>query len=132
MVFKIIDAVKQGLDASGLRHNVLSNNIANVNTPGFKRSDVNFSQVLTEQNRRVKLPVTRTHNQHLTSSRSTDSSKLRVVQEKGTIMGNDLNNVDIDREMTLILENQLHYLAMTDIINRNLGFLRSAINEGRR
>lgn len=129
-MFRVVDAVKQGLDASILRHKVLSNNVANVNTPQFRRSDVVFSEVLDGQ--KNKLPVTRTHHKHIRGTRQSSSSPIRIVQEQGTIMGNDLNNVDIDREMTLILENQLHYLAMSDIINRNLDFLRTAITEGRR
>lgn len=130
-LFKVIDTVKSGLDATALRHKLISNNIANVNTPQFRRSDVDFSVYLSNESNR--LPVSTTHRNHLSMNQTSNSSNHFAIQkEQGTIMGNDLNNVDIDREMTLILENQLHYLAMTDIINRNLGFLRSAISEGRK
>lgn len=129
-LFKVVDAVKTGLDATVLRHKVLSNNIANVNTPHFRRSDIDFSAFLASQN--SKLPISTTHRKHLSGRHSSNSLDLSVSQETGTIMGNDQNNVDIDREMALVLENQIHYLAMTDAINRNLSLLRSAINEGRR
>ncbi|MGB4265489.1 MAG: flagellar basal body protein, partial [Limnochordia bacterium] len=42
-MFRLVDLVTQGLDAASLRHKILSNNLANVNTPGFRRSDVDFS-----------------------------------------------------------------------------------------
>ena len=44
----LMNILEKSLDASSLRHKVLSNNIANVDTPDFKRSDVDFNQVLGE------------------------------------------------------------------------------------
>lgn len=126
-MFKMVNMMNQVLDASSLRHQVLSNNLANVNTPDFQRSDVEFNQVY----RKAKLAVTKTHDGHL-SSRATTRSNFSIVQDDSTILRNDGNNVDPDREMVYLLENQIHYQTMTDMVNRNLGLLRSVISEGRR
>ena len=45
-VFDYINVLNKAADASALRHKAISNNIANVDTPGYKRQDVNFGSVL--------------------------------------------------------------------------------------
>ncbi|HOB08028.1 MAG: flagellar basal body rod protein FlgB [Limnochordia bacterium] len=126
-MFRLVDLVTQGLDAASLRHKILSNNLANVNTPGFRRSDVDFSDLFEQS---ASMPIRTTHPQHVASSRR-QGSGIRIVQDKATSIRNDGNNVDADREMILLLENQLHYQAMADVITRNLGVLRLVIGEGR-
>lgn len=126
-MFRLVDLVTKGLDAASLRHKVLSNNLANANTPGFRRSDVDFSNLFEQS---VSMPVRKTHPQHITISRRKISG-IHIVQDTATAIRNDGSNVDADREMILLLENQLHYQAMADVITRNLGFLRLVIGEGR-
>lgn len=125
-MFKLVDALAQSLDASSLRHQVLSDNLANTNTPDFRRSDVEFSQVFNN----VKLSMAKTDARHLEHRKF--NSKISIVQDESTIMRNDGNNVDPDREMIFLLENQIYYQTMTDMLNRNLGLLRSVISEGGR
>lgn len=125
-MFKLVDLMSQGLDAANLRHKVLSNNLANANTPNFRRSDVDFSAIFQQT---TTIPITTTHKSHLPSIRKRGS--IQIVQDRTTSMRNDGSNVDMDREMILILENQLHYQAMTDVITRRLSLLRSVIGEGR-
>jgi len=127
VMFRLVDLVTKGLDAASLRHKVLSNNLANANTPGFRRSDVDFSNLFEQS---VSMPVRKTHPQHITISRRKISG-IHIVQDTATAIRNDGSNVDADREMILLLENQLHYQAMADVITRNLGFLRLVIGEGR-
>jgi len=127
VMFRLVDLVTKGLDAASLRHKVLSNNLANANTPGFRRSDVDFSNLFEQS---VSMPVRKTHPQHITISRRKISG-IHIVQDTATAIRNDGSNVDADREMILLLENQLHYHAMADVITRNLGFLRLVIGEGR-
>ncbi|NLY11503.1 MAG: flagellar basal body rod protein FlgB [Firmicutes bacterium] len=122
-IFRIVDQLTKGLDGATLRHNVLSNNLANVNTPGFKRSDVDFQGQL---------------KRHLCSSNTRFSPSSQrpfqfvVEKDRTTIMRNDGNNVDPDREMVLLLENQIQYQAIADVLNRQLSLLKLVIGEGRR
>ena len=53
-----------------------------------------------------------------------------MVQDNTTAMRNDGNNVDPDREMALVAENQLYYQALVEAVSRKLSSLRSAITEG--
>lgn len=126
-MFKFVDRMTKGLDAAALRHKVLSNNLANVNTPSFRRSDVDFGSIFSQS---ATLAMTTTHKGHISRS-SRHGSQVRIIQDTATSMRNDGNNVDLDREIVMILANQLHYQAMTEMISRNLSQLRAVIGEGR-
>jgi flagellar basal-body rod protein FlgB len=76
------------------------------------------------------MPIAATHPRHIAVTRRR-SGGLRIVQDNSTSIRNDGSNVDVDREMVMLLENQLHYQAMADVISRNLGYLRLVIGEGR-
>ncbi len=130
-MFKVADFVGKGLDGTSLRHTVLSNNLANVNTPLFRRSDVDFSAFMAQESIKSHLSLYKTHNNHLYRS-SDSSSRFGVYQDNSSVMRNDGNNVDAEREMVMLMENQLHYQAMADVLSRNLSLLRSVIAEGRR
>ncbi|HHX01849.1 MAG TPA: flagellar basal body rod protein FlgB [Firmicutes bacterium] len=126
-MFRFVDLVTQGLDAASVRHKVLSNNLANANTPGFRRTDVDFTNIFQQS---ASMHINTTHPQHIATSRRRGNG-IRVVQDTNTSIRNDGSNVDVDREMVMLMENQLHYQAMTDVITRNLGFLKLVIGEGR-
>lgn len=130
-MFSLVNRLNTALDGSSLRHKVLSDNIANVNTPQFKRSDVNFMEALSCTPEKARLNLARTHPKHLTGRAKTES-KFRIETDFTTTMRNDTSNVDIEREMTLLTENQLYYTTITDNLSRRLGLLRSVIGEGRR
>lgn len=123
----VLNVLQKGLEASSLRQQVLSNNIANIDTPNFKRSDVNFQDVLGaamgQQN--GTLPLQTTSPQQLSGITADGGSG--VVVDQSTSMRTDGNNVDIDSEMTNVAENGLYYNSLTSVISSQLGLLRMVI-----
>lgn len=124
----MMKVLETGLDASSLRQKVLSDNIANVDTPDFKRSDVNFQQILGEAlgETGTNLPLKVTSPQHIQDVSS--SVQSGVVTDRSTTLRNDGNNVDIDREMANVAENGLYYNSVTQTVTNQLGLLRMAID----
>ncbi|HHY10959.1 MAG TPA: flagellar basal body rod protein FlgB [Firmicutes bacterium] len=133
-MFKTVNKLNVGLDKSTLRHSVLSSNLANFNTPGFKRSDVQSHTKFAGELQRATGRLAVTHPRHLTarSALGAKTARFSVVQDLSTSMRNDGNNVDPDRERVLLLENQMYYESLIDAVSRKLGQLRSVITEGRR
>jgi len=129
-----LDILKKALDAASLRHQVLSDNIANVNTPGFKRSDVIFQQELKAAltGSQDTLPLTTTHPGHIQIPSKTplDDVQPRIIMQNDTVSRNDLNNVDIDVEMSKLAENTILYSALAQITKLKLNTLKSAISGG--
>jgi flagellar basal-body rod protein FlgB len=109
--------LEQGLAAASLRHNVLANNIANVSTPGFKRSRVDFETQLADA---------------LAQGTDTDQVKPQVVREDQTTGRPDGNNVDVESELSEMALNQIWYAALTRQLSDHFGRLDTVIHDGRR
>ncbi|NLI92199.1 MAG: flagellar basal body rod protein FlgB [Peptococcaceae bacterium] len=125
---KLFTLMEGGLDGLSLRNKVLANNIANVDTPNFKRSDVNFENVLQSalgKGDAGYLELKRTSPSHL-SGIATSAGSF-VIQDQSTSYRNDGNNVDIDSEMTKLAENTLQYNAIARSLSSHLAMLKQAI-----
>ncbi|AEF17368.1 MULTISPECIES: flagellar basal body rod protein FlgB [Thermoanaerobacterium] len=129
--FNTVDLMSKALDASELRNEVISNNIANVDTPGFKRSDVNFESILNDAINSNKLTGFVTDKNHIPiNSTSIDNIEPQIVQDNSTSMRLDGNNVDIDVEMSNLAKNQLYYDALAQRVSGELNSLLTAIKDG--
>lgn len=126
----ILNVLEKSLDASSLRQKVISNNVSNVDTPNFKRSDVDFDAVLRAElsGQQGVLPLKLSSIKHLSGVEN--SAELGVVTDQSTSLRNDGNNVDIDREMANVAENGLYYQSMTRAISTQLELLRMVIRGG--
>lgn len=126
---QVISVLQKGLEASSLRQQVLANNIANIDTPNFKRSDVDFQAVLGAAlgEKSGTLPMKLTSPKHIPGSKDKNGGVDEVVTDQGTTFRNDGNNVDVDREMSNIAENGLYYDSLTNAISSQLGLLRMVI-----
>jgi len=128
-IFHHADEIKRGLDAAWLRNEVLANNIANVDTPGFKRSDVKFQAILeNEQSNSIHMKTTRT--QHIKSP-DINNYEATVYQDNKTTMRMDGNNVDIEYEMAELAKNTIWYNYLVQKISKEFGRIKKAINETR-
>ena len=106
------DLLSQMLDASSLRHRVIAQNIANVNTPGYKRLEVAFEEELGK----------------LLGRGSAASGAMPTVHEGDGVERVDGNTVDIDREVGDLNKNGLLYQAAAQILASRFGSLRAAIS----
>ncbi|MFD1774366.1 flagellar basal body rod protein FlgB [Paenibacillus rhizophilus] len=124
--------LQKGIDAATMRQNALANNVANVDTPGFKRSDVSFESFLREKENGLQpsLGAKVTNLRHIQFG-SAGSIPAPVIQtDENTSMNNSRNNVDIDREMALSAENQLRYSSYVQLLSSQISMMRTA-TEGR-
>ena len=122
----------RGLDASSAQHRAHAHNLANVNTPGFKRLYVPFDQVFKEAIKEHSIRMVKTHPGHLSTPKQQNGSLIPMEKDTQTAMRPDGNNVDVDREMTELAMNQLYYQALVQQVNERMGTVRYVINEGRR
>lgn len=125
----------RGLTAATMRQEVISNNIANVNTPNFRKSVVNFEETLAkelygEENPAGKLQMIRTRDKHLPAQHRPIHAVPTIVEDDTTIMREDENNVDIDIEMASLTKNQLYYNALVKQLNGHITGLKNVITSG--
>ncbi len=114
-----IDILHRTMDVSMLRQNVIANNIANANTPNFKRTEVNFESrlayALESSERQPRFRERLTNERHIPFHRTLDYRDVRPrrVLDFTTTAKNNGNNVDIEVESMNLLNNQLAYQMMT-------------------
>ncbi len=119
---KTVDILQRSMDTSLLRREVISNNIANAETPDFKRSDVSFeaelSKALASENKRT-LPAKVTDSRHMSFNQTVDyrSVRPRRVLDYLTQSKNNGNNVDIEQEVMMATQNQMMYELMTQSVS---------------
>ncbi|MBE3598030.1 MAG: flagellar basal body rod protein FlgB [Limnochordaceae bacterium] len=126
--------LSNALDAASLRQRVIAHNLANVETPRYRRFDVVFEEALAAQQARearIKVKLTRTHPAHL-SGAPVQVVTPSVERDTTSIVRNDRSNVDVDREMAALAKNSLFYRSLTRVMGSRLMALRTAITEGRR
>jgi flagellar basal-body rod protein FlgB len=110
------------LDAEAARQKTIANNIANVETPGYKRQYVSFEEELKLVLERRNGYDTGDGLRDLVPSVRTDSiSPSRP----------DGNNVNIDAEISNLAKASLKYKAAATLLEDKIGLLRSAINGGK-
>lgn len=121
------------LDFQSQRHNMLTTNIAHVDTPGYKGYDLRFSDELKRAvGTRGAISLKRTHEMHMPLGMNRlKEAKGRLVPSSGTIHRLDGNTVDLDKEMAKLAENSLYYNTTARIISKKLGSIKNTINEVR-
>jgi len=118
-LFDLTDLVVQrAMQGASLEQQVLSNNLSNANTPGFKRSDVNFESALESA---VSSSDPQAALGQVSFAPQTDST---------TAMTADGNNVDLEREMSGLTQNAVEYETLSSIEHTRLSMLQSAIGSG--
>jgi len=111
-------ALERALSGASQRQQLLANNLANADTPGFKRSDLDFHSTLAGA-----------------LAAGDDGSQLESVTftpetDTSTSLTADGNNVDVDSEMSNLSENALDYESLIAVANARMKMLSTAIGNG--
>ncbi len=134
-----IDIMGKALSLRAKRNAVISSNIANIDTPGYKAKDINFAQVMDSYLKKEKIPEASrareftegdiglrvTDSRHMTGAPGSVEPVVEVSSERGVP-----NNEDIDEEMAMLSKNNIEYQLTTQMLIKKLERLRTAITEG--
>lgn len=113
------------LDVQSRRAQVVSSNVANVDTPGYRAKELDFTEYLRRAATDAVTP--RAANHFLEAS----ADQLGVVEQPGNAVGIDGNTVDMEREMATLASAGGEYMSGLQLLQSRLRILRSAIREGR-
>ncbi|MCX7800445.1 MAG: flagellar basal body rod protein FlgB [Fimbriimonadales bacterium] len=111
-----LDRLQRAMDRATRRQALLTENLANVNTPGYKRKDLDFNLVLEE-----RLAGSAAGASPLDDETRQDRGDVRV----------DGSSVDLEREVMALAETELRYQALTDLTARYFSGLKNVIRGGR-
>ena len=124
-VYSYINVLNKAANASWQREETIMNNLANVNTPGYKRKDVDFQSVLRQElgNMKYKTLDSKVANadlSHLNAKVYYDHANYSYRVDK--------NNVDIDTENVELASEKIRYDALTDSMTQEFSRLKSAMS----
>jgi len=125
-----IHSLNDSLNLRLMNQNIITSNISNADTPGYKAKHLEFEKALRESldvGNELKMAVT--SKQHL-KVKDADPDFPNVYEETNNTVSLDGNTVDRSAEMAKMAENQLIYDASIQMIKKKLGMLKYGITEG--
>ncbi len=118
--------LKDGLKASNARSKAIANNMANINTKGYKKFNVIFEENLKNNSNTKDLSLKTTNSRHLRGNNNLNGD-IEVVREESTSMRTDDNNVDLELEKVNQAANTLKYNALITKLNGKFNNLKTVI-----
>lgn len=118
--------MERAMDASNMRQQLITQNLANANTPNYKRLDIDFNSVFAAERDKNELPIRRTHLKHYGNT-VPEVGPLKVTRETKTDERYDKNNIDVEFEAAQLAENSLYFQSLTVSWKKQMSTLKQAI-----
>ncbi|MCR5329806.1 MAG: flagellar basal body rod protein FlgB [Lachnospiraceae bacterium] len=125
--FNYINVLSKAADASWTRNAVIANNIANNDTPGYKRKDIMFEDYLKKEVMKdyygggdLNKRIANVDLSRLGTTIYTDQSELSYRYDE--------NNVDINTENANLAQNQIKYYTLLDSMSQEFSRIKSVLN----
>ena len=124
--FGYVDVLKTAADASWLREEVLTNNIANVDTPNYKRQDVEFTTYLKSALEQAGTPAS-TLTQKVNEANLSGITTRTYTENTTLSYRMDGNNVDLSTENAELAAEQINYNALIDSVNNEFTRMKAVL-----
>ena len=116
------------LNFRGERQKVISTNIANIDTPGFKTKELKFDDELNKSQTQNDLKLKLTNSGHMKIKPETTGKGYSIEETKGIIEQNDGNNVNLDTQMSTMSQNSVMFSAIQSSIKKDSSWFKSVID----
>jgi flagellar basal-body rod protein FlgB len=127
---KTLKALTTALNFREMRQELISSNVANANTPGFKAKKMDFEEALAralDVDGQMQMNVSdgRHHN---VGNGGFNNLEPEIYDDPNGVVSENGNTVDVEAEMARMAENKLMYDALVQLINKKMGIMKYAIN----
>lgn len=133
--FKSKDLVASALSNRNLRNQLISSNLANVDTPYYKAKDIEFETMLVKRAKEIfktddskELKLAQTNEAHQQAWKFPDANKATIYLRDGHLARNDANTVDLDVETTEMSKNTAMITALDGVLRRQSNIFSSIID----
>jgi len=131
----ILNELSIAMKLRSIKHDVISSNIANINTPNYRCKNLDFekeiNKILTPKSE-LKLKVTNPKHIPYPQKNNTYNISPKIEECDSPVIGNDKNNVDLDREMAKMAKNHLLYNTYVQLFSKKIKMLKDSIVQGGR
>ncbi len=119
---KTLKMIEDRLNLNSMNQKLISSNLANINTPGYRAKGLSFETALRQSLEEEVLQMVRSNPGHLAPDEPLQAMQTPEVVETGP--------VDLDNEMVALTKNSIEYQHMVGILNKKFSMLKTAITEG--
>ncbi len=128
----MVDVMGRYMTRLSKRQQIVSSNLANIDTPGYPTKDVSFHATIQELMADEPIPLRVTRPEHISLGELRFApQEPEVFEVQNLPVRADGNNVDLDREMLKLGETSFGYSMMAQLLRGKFRTLSSSINDGR-
>lgn len=130
---KTLKALTTALNFREMRQELISSNVANANTPGFKAKKLDFEEALAralDVDGQMQMNVTDGRHYNVGGG-GFNNLEPEVYDDPNGVISENGNTVDVEAEMARMAENKLMYDTLVQLINKKMGLMKYAINNER-
>jgi flagellar basal-body rod protein FlgB len=127
---KTLQALTTALNFREMRQELISSNVANANTPGYKAKKLDFEEALAralDVDGQMKMNATDGRHYNVGSG-GFNNLEPEIYDNPNGVVSENGNTVDVEAEMAQMAENKLMYDALVQLINKKMGIMKYAIN----
>ena len=123
---KTLDALASSLNFRQMRQELISSNVANADTPGYKSKRIDFEKALSRAlDIDGQLGMKTSDSNHFdVGSGGFDNLEPTIYEDSNGIVSEDGNTVDREKEMALMVENRLLHDASVNLLNKKIGLIK--------
>lgn len=119
-----IESIEFALKGLGMRSKAIAGNIANINTPGYKRKTVNFEDILQEKTKN-DIAISSTNDNHILSAENNRRNPITITEEASFNVNG--NSIDLDKEMVELSKTGLRFKALSTLARKQFENIRGII-----
>ena len=138
-MFKSKELVSSALAGRNLRNQLISSNLANVDTPFYKSRDIEFETALVKRSKEIfkteknlELKMAQTNEKHQEPWKFPDPNKSTIYLRDGHLARNDANTVDLDVETTELSKNTAMVTALDGVLRRQSNIATAVLDASSR
>ncbi len=127
---KTLNALTTALNFREMRQELISSNVANANTPGYKAKKLDFEEALARAlDVDGQMQMNATDGRHYNvGGGGFNNLEPEIYDNPNGVVSENGNTVDVEAEMAQMAENKLMYDALVQLINKKMGIMKYAIN----
>lgn len=119
---RTVQLMQDRLSLNSLNQKLISGNLANINTPGYRAKEVSFDKALRESLEEQVLQMVRSNGSHIAPDDPAQAMSVPEVVEG--------DGVNLDTEMVKLARNSIEYQYMVSMLNKKFSMLKTAITDG--
>lgn len=124
----VTDLLFKQLNFRGEQQKVISTNIANIDTVGFKTKELEFKDELKNKQMELELKLNVTHSGHMKMEEIKSNKNYKITETPGLIEQNDGNNVNLDSQMSNMAQNNIMFSAIQSSIKKDSMWFKSVVD----